>query len=300
MAGMAATTGALSTGFGAHQHLSRIRGLPMILALCGMGACAYAGARVAPSLEGVVLAGGVIAAACGLATAYGQPHWWITLQWSVAFLMATAQPSSVYGGGALQLGNILLSWCRARRLAPSDGDEMPLAGGSGTQLRQPWSTSSHLIYAVTAGAMTSIALWIERIFNIANGYWIPMTALIILKPQMKETARRTAQRILGTLAGGVLATLLAALLRPSRPTLCLLVMIMAWCTYSVQRMSYAIFSLGVTATVVFLQAVMGLPEAAIAWRRFLATLIGASLAVTAGALLARSEPSDVPRTSVRD
>jgi len=50
-----------------------------------------------------------------------------------------------------------------------------------------------------------------------NGYWVPMTVLLILRPAARETAARA--RLLGTLCGMGLLTLLMALLRPSIPEL---------------------------------------------------------------------------------
>jgi uncharacterized membrane protein YccC len=59
-----------------------------------------------------------------------------------------------------------------------------------------------------------------------------------------------------------------------------------------QRVSYAIFSFGITATVVLLLALTGLPEPEAAWRRILATLIGATLAIIAGVLIGGGDEHD--------
>jgi uncharacterized membrane protein YccC len=132
--------------------------------------------------------------------------------------------------------------------------------------------------------MASLALVIERAFSLANGYWVPMTALIILKPQARDTATRTAERVIGTLAGGALATFAAAFARPGGLTLSLIVIALTWLTYALQRVNYAVFPVGITATVVFLLSLTGLPEPEVAWRRVAATMTGAVLAVVAGGL----------------
>ncbi|MEN3290538.1 MAG: hypothetical protein V7634_4838 [Bradyrhizobium sp.] len=57
-------------------------------------------------------------------------------------------------------------------------------------------------------------------------------------------------------------------------------------TYAMQRASYAAFSFWITATIVFMMALVGLPEPEAAWRRIVATLIGAALAIIAGSIAA--------------
>ena len=55
---------------------------------------------------------------------------------------------------------------------------------------------------------------IYRHFGFANGYWIPMTALLVLRPGLSDTASRAIARTIGTLAGAVLGQLLSC---PSDP-----------------------------------------------------------------------------------
>jgi hypothetical protein len=95
--GMAATTGAFPTGFGAIHRLWNVPGLPMLAAALGMGFCASLGALAGSSTLSAAIVGGLIATACGFATAFGQASWWFTLQWSVAFFLATAAPAGLLG-----------------------------------------------------------------------------------------------------------------------------------------------------------------------------------------------------------
>lgn len=292
--GMAATTGALATGFGTYQHFSGMRGGPMALAALGMGVCAWLGAVLAHWTVPMALAGGLIATLCGLAIQIGQASWWLTLQWCVAFFVASATPLGghfaaergllVFGGGILQFALVSLGW----RLF-----------GSGLTERDPalpppsdiWPPPLRVLrqgvrYAVIAGGMVALAILIETGLGVANGYWAPMTALIILRPSFGETGMRIAQRIAGTLAGAGLATLAAAVFRPETGIVAFLVVVLAWSSYALQRVNFAIFTASITATIVFLLALAGLPEPEAAWRRTLATLIGAGLALLAGALTA--------------
>jgi hypothetical protein len=300
--GMAATTGALPTGFGSFQRLSglSLRAAPMLLAAVGMASCGFLGALLSRSTFLTAIIGGLIAAICGLATQYGQAPWWFTLQWSVAFFLAGATPSDmrdavhrgllILAGAGLQIVIIVLAWAWfpfGAACEPPHGNDAPLP------VRQT-PFESHLRYASTIGVMIAAALGLERTLGVDNGYWVPMTALIIVKPNQHDTLVRTVQRVVGTLIGAGAATFLAALLRPSQLTLAICVAVLAWFTYAMQRASYAAFSFWITATVVFMMALTGLPEPEAAGRRILATLIGATLAVIGGIIAApRGEQSDL-------
>ena len=44
--------------------------------------------------------------------------------------------------------------------------------------------------------------------HLVRGYWIPMTVVIVLKPNFGGTLQRSVQRITGTILGALLAALL--------------------------------------------------------------------------------------------
>jgi hypothetical protein len=298
--GMAATTGALPTGFGAFQRLSAVslRAAPMVFAAIGMALCGFLGALLGKSTGLTAVVGGLIAAMCGLATQYGQAPWWFTLQWSIAFFLAGAAPSDLHDafqrgllillGAGLQIAIIVVAWAFHPFGAATESSR---AGEAMRPLGQLFPSPVEVRYALAIGVMVAMALIMERASGLENGYWIPMTALIIVKPSGRDTMIRTVQRIMGTLIGGAAATAMAAALRPSAAALAICITMLAWCTYAMQRASYAAFSFWITATVVFMMALSGLPEPEAAGRRIIATLIGAVLAVIAGLIAA-------PRRSV--
>lgn len=287
LAGLMATTGALSAGFGAYQRFSPVPHAAMALAALGMSAGAFVGVLVAPSLSESAAASMLFAGICGFATRYGQASWWFTLQWSIALIIATAQPGGladavlrgglVLGGAALQIGIVSVYWLwrpfGAVHLPPTEVSAAP-----------PNATAA-LYYALIVGAMCAIATALERGLGLANGYWTPMTALIILRPQLSETAARTVQRIIGTLMGAAAATALAALARPNGLGLIVCIVSLAGAAYAAQRVNYAVFTFCITGAVAFLLALTGLPEPVAVTRRVLSTLLGAGLALGAGALV---------------
>lgn len=53
-----------------------------------------------------------------------------------------------------------------------------------------------------------------KLLNLAHGYWLPLTVLVVLQPDYGSTRLRAGQRVLGTLAGSVLASVLLWLALP--------------------------------------------------------------------------------------
>ncbi|HEY5893658.1 MAG TPA: FUSC family protein [Chthoniobacterales bacterium] len=54
--------------------------------------------------------------------------------------------------------------------------------------------------------LTALAILVYKGFHIHHGYWIALTMIIVLQPDYGSTRKRAGERILGTLAGVVLAS----------------------------------------------------------------------------------------------
>src|SRR5580704_1826028 len=65
---------------------------------------------------------------------------------------------------------------------------------------------------LAAAALVGTVLF--RITNPADGFWIPEAALFIMRPDPQLTKRRAVLRIIGSVAGAALTTLLLLALRP--------------------------------------------------------------------------------------
>jgi uncharacterized membrane protein YccC len=152
--------------------------------------------------------------------------------------------------------------------------------------------TARLRYCAALGVSTAAGVVLFRLIGLENGYWIPMTVLIVLRwGGLRLTLGRALARALGTFAGAGVATLFAALVHPAPATLIILIVITAWACYSLQWVNYAAFSIGMTAYVVFGFAIAGLPEPLVAAHRALATLVGALVGV-AGQLAIRAADPD--------
>jgi uncharacterized membrane protein YccC len=94
-----------------------------------------------------------------------------------------------------------------RRPEPTD-----LPGG--LRLRDPIATlranltpdSAVLRHAVRASVLVAGSDLVVRLAGYAHGYWVPLTVLVVLRPDFATTFQRAVMRVLGTAVGLLLAT----------------------------------------------------------------------------------------------
>ena len=138
----------------------------------------------------------------------------------------------------------------------------------------------HALRMCLVGAIDVIVM---RLIHVNHGFWLPMTSIILLQPYSAGTARKSVQRVTGTVAGGILAAILAAALPGSRSLIAVVIVLssMAFATYAID---YAIYSFFLTPAFVLLS----LPHFH-DWRyaliRIGTTLAGATIAILAMRLL---------------
>jgi uncharacterized membrane protein YccC len=299
--GMVAAGGALSVGFGAFQQLSSLRALPMILAAIGMAVSTLVGSVLGAHSLPFALLLGLWAGFCGLATTLGAGAWWTVLQWVIAMLVAGSRPGTllagaerallVLAGGGLQV--LIVGAVRSLRLLP-EATTQPLP-------RAPLRTAGRLLrrhlswraptgrYAVVLACSVGGLDMISRQLDLPNGYWAPMTLLILLKPAFRDTLKRGVQRILGTLGGAGVATLAAAYLRPSEALTAAMITLCAFGAYLLLRVNYLAYSLCMTAYIAFMLTLAGTPEPVVALNRVVGTMAGGIAALIVHSAWAASE-----------
>jgi hypothetical protein len=296
-AGLVAAGGAFTVGLGSFRRLQGSRLLAMILTSAGLFLAATCGTLSGQSHLVTGLAALLLGSLYGLTLVFSEDAAWVVLQGVIAFLVATAFPASgwhallrgglVFAGGLVQalLLPILarapletvqsdLRACRpARVLRILWHDVRP------TLLRHIDFTRPELRYAARLGLTLLVAVLTARVLHQINSYWLPMTTLIILKPDFYRTYTSALGRVFGTFAGIGLASLLVHALHPSSGTLIVLVVIFAWASYAWLKVNYALFSCALTAFIVFLVAVSGYPETMVVANRLLDTALGCLLSL---------------------
>ena len=59
------------------------------------------------------------------------------------------------------------------------------------------------------GIGATLAVALSRSFAVNHGYWMSLTLVFILQPYFAATWQRTVERVLGSVAGAIGASLLA-------------------------------------------------------------------------------------------
>ncbi len=78
-------------------------------------------------------------------------------------------------------------------------------------IRQNWTLDSIMMrHALRMAVIGAVDVLLMNGFHISHGFWLAMTSIIVLQPYGFGTVRRSAQRVAGTAAGGILAAILAA------------------------------------------------------------------------------------------
>ena len=156
--------------------------------------------------------------------------------------------------------------------------------------------SSTLRHAIRLGFTLALATALYRLLPLPlqRGYWIPLTALLVLKPDFRTTFARGVARLIGTMLGAVLTTLLVAVLAPTQGLLVMLDAIMAYLAFSFLYANYAIFSAFITMETVFLLTfVVPQPIETVTYRA-IDTALGGILALLIYAVWPTWERSQVP------
>jgi hypothetical protein len=303
-AGLISAGGAMTIGFGAKQQIGESRLLPMILASLGIAFSTFVGMIAGHGNAILIPLAALWGFGYGMLTAREAGYGWVGQQCVVTLLVGSAFPFSaraalvraslLLAGGFIQVlwSTLALSlWSQLRRDLTEfhhcvrDEQEAlramlaEVAGHVKTRSIPGSATGSVVPYALRLMVTLAVSTEIYRELNFASGYWIPMTALLVLKPAIADTASRAIARTLGTIAGAWLVTILVAHFTPSLLWLAIFTVIFAWLSYATLDVNYALFAVFITAYIVFLLALATIPESEIAHRRALCTAIGGALAL---------------------
>jgi uncharacterized membrane protein YccC len=141
--------------------------------------------------------------------------------------------------------------------------------------------SSFAQHGVRLAVTLAVATALAHELPLQRGYWITLTAAIVLRPDFATTFTRGVARLIGTLAGAIAASALVLLLHPGAQAHLYLALAFAALAYVVFNFNYAIYTMAVTGWVIFLLASGGLPEHTAMVDRIEASLIGGALALAA-------------------
>lgn len=300
-AGMIAAGGAMTAGFGAKQSIDDSPLLPMLFVSLGMALCAFLGVVIGHTNHLLVLVSALMGFGYGMLTTREAGYSWVGQQCVIVFLVASAFPADVEAAGKRaglilagsaiqllssavllrlfrQLGSHLVSLARYIR-----DEEIALrqAFFMATQsVQQRKFLNSALPYSLRLAITLGVSTEIYHQLHFSSGYWIPMTALLVLKPGITDTANRAIARLFGTLAAAILVSFCLAHTNPSPIVLAAFTLLFAWLSYGTVNVNYALFSVCITGYIIFLLSLNSVPGPVIAQRRAISTAIGGALALT--------------------
>jgi uncharacterized membrane protein YccC len=154
-----------------------------------------------------------------------------------------------------------------------------------TEIRNNLSfRSSTFRHALRLAAASAIAGILSSAFHVTRGYWIPMTVVVVLKPNFGGTLHRAIQRITGTVAGALLAALLLWLVHDAWWLLGILALL-SFATLTLRWANYVAFSLALTPMIMVLLDLAHPGTVMDSFLRTLHTIIGGILAIIAGYVL---------------
>ncbi|NGO67339.1 FUSC family protein [Streptomyces boncukensis] len=117
-----------------------------------------------------------------------------------------------------------------------------------------------------------------------HGYWIPLTAVMVLRPDFSRTYERGFARLTGTVVGVAVAGGLMALASPGPYPSAALAVVSVGLMYLLMSTGYAIVSACISAYVVFLLGIAGTIWSQTALERIWLTATGGALAMLSYAL----------------
>lgn len=165
---------------------------------------------------------------------------------------------------------------------PSMSEMVPIAAHA---VRRNWRWSSPVLrHAVRVAAVAAIGETIGLLLPYGHGYWAPLTAVMVMRPDFSQTYTRGVARIAGTLIGVAVGSLVLWAATPSVWVCAGLAVLCIGGAYTTIRTGYAAMTACVTGYVVFLLAMDGGELVATAEERIGQTLLGGLLALAAYAV----------------
>lgn len=299
--GMIAAGGAMNTGFGRKQSIDDSNLLPMIFVTFGMAFSGFLGVMLGYHSVLLVFVVALWGFGYGMLTSRPGGYSWVGQQCVITLLVTSAFPASpaaaaargalLFAGGAIQLisSSILLNLSgelRERFFQLKHylhEEEIALRATVLETADSVWQRrmlNSAIPYSLRLALTLALATEIYRELHYPSGYWIPMTALVVLRPAVTDTVNRVVARMLGTLAGAILISFLLVHFHFNEPALACLTVFFAWLGYGLLNVNYALFTFTVTAYIVFLLSLIEMPGPTVAEHRMICTLIGGILALT--------------------
>jgi uncharacterized membrane protein YccC len=275
----------------------------MLATVAGIATAAYAGTLAGPYPIPAILLTFVWTFIWGLAGVWGEAAgnagFSAALSLSVALGLAPLTPANAApqravefaAGGALAILLTLVLWRLERQPAsptaypPLDVRRSLLRVARAVRLRTPVFQ-----HAVRLAVAATLAVAIYKGLRLEHGYWLIITALVIVKQDWAATRQRAGERIVGSLAGGALGILLAATIH-SVIVIDAFLLVFCVLAFSHSPTSYRLYVVFLTPFVVLMINIAAPGDWQVALIRIFDTLIGGILALIVAYILRDRTPA---------
>jgi uncharacterized membrane protein YccC len=136
-------------------------------------------------------------------------------------------------------------------------------------------------HAMRCAVCLSLALLVSRLWHLPHGYWLPMTAAIVLRPDFAATFNFGLLRVVGTILGLVLTTALLHITPHDAWTHLALMAVLCMAFRYLATAHYGIAVAALTGTVVIFLSFEGVNSGTAVLDRVLNTALGSGMALLA-------------------
>jgi hypothetical protein len=150
--------------------------------------------------------------------------------------------------------------------------------------KYPGEGLARLGFPVIVSGAVSAALFLGLHLGLARDFWIMLTVLVALRPDLTSTFSFAVARILGTVVGASLAYVIT-LEVASVPILLVVLAAAVTLTFATRTVNYVFYASSLTLFVILLLNLAFSGGPSLALLRVIDTLLGGALAVTAGGVL---------------
>ncbi|MDB5360089.1 MAG: hypothetical protein JWO51_1386 [Rhodospirillales bacterium] len=142
-------------------------------------------------------------------------------------------------------------------------------------------------HALRLALTAAVAVALTRSMGLTRGYWLTITATVVLQPYLATTFQRTLERVAGSVAGGLLAALLGWML-PDPIAITVVIFPLAIATMAFRPVNYTLFVFLLTPQFVLVAELFqtgGSGDLMLAVLRAVHSVLGGALGLAAAYLL---------------
>ncbi len=190
-------------------------------------------------------------------------------------------------GGQLRAA---LDLTRQNLASRNAGDSLPADDSDNQKASANWAESLRanlnlrspaFRHALRLAILVALGDLAGRLVSWRRTYWLPMTIVLVLKPEFTATFSRGLLRISGTIVGLLLATALFHLFPASVSVEIILIFVFVFLLRWVGPANYGIFGILVSALIVLLIAINGVAPKDVIWARGINTVAGGAITLMA-------------------